>query len=459
MSGRPRGWAAIKTLAAEYGKPYRDLLVLANANDPFYCGQPAQRRQAEWFAEVWHSLGDLDGAHLRRIHYQALSVGISLLDGSAYLNTDAHWKLLQDASKFARTLELVPVEAFVDRRNPAPHLYAPEPRTWTPAPGAYRDEDDITEVAIPYLSSSLSRGNFAVPDLTVSGYDYAPADQPYHLEVWIEKSTMNDVLVPLCSRLGADLVTGVGFQSISSVAGKEGLLGRAARHGKPTRIFYIADFDPAGTNMPRSVARQIEYWHDAHGNAIEVKLAPIALTREQVIEYELPRIPIKDDDKRKANFEDRFGEGAVELDALEALHPGELARIVSEAVEPYIDRTLEHRLEDVEVAAQELLDEQWEEHTADERGTLADIASEIDPIRERYGEKLEALQREYLAETAALQDRVDGVRQAISERLGDFEPWLPPRPEADLPPGGETGWLFDSGRDYLTQIDAYKEIR
>src|SRR5262245_37247736 len=36
-----------------------------------------------------------------------------------------------------------------------------------------------------------------------------------------------------------------------------------------------------------------------------------------------------------AHFEERFGEGATELDALEALHPGMFARIVSDEIKRY----------------------------------------------------------------------------------------------------------------------------
>ena len=41
----------------------------------------------------------------------------------------------------------------------------------------------------------------------------------------------------------------------------------------------------------------------------------------------------KESDKGKARFEAQHGAGAVELDALEALHPGELRRIVEAAID------------------------------------------------------------------------------------------------------------------------------
>ena len=130
---------------------------------------------------------------------------------------------------------------------------------------------------------------------------------------------MNDVLEPICRRYGVDLVRrrlSVHHQRHYDASPT------LPEHAKPCRIFYISDFDPASEHMPVATARQIEYFHEKYAPDIEIKLIPLALTREQVIEYELPRTPIKESDRRKRGFEDRNGEGAVELDALEALHPG-----------------------------------------------------------------------------------------------------------------------------------------
>ena len=70
---------------------------------------------------------------------------------------------------------------------------------------------------------------------------------------------------------------------------------------KPCRILYVSDFDPAGGGMPVSVARQIEYAIKDHASDMDIKLDPLILTCEQVEEYGLPRTPIKDSDRRKAN--------------------------------------------------------------------------------------------------------------------------------------------------------------
>jgi hypothetical protein len=173
------------------------------------------------------------------------------------------------------------------------------------------------------------------------GYDYDDGDQPVLIEVWVEKSTMTDVLLPLAQELRLNLVQGTGFESITQTVN---FLRRAERYGKAAHIAYVSDFDPAGVSMPVAVARQIQFWLDELGIDVDVSLEPLVLTYDQCVAYELPRTPIKDEDKRGPGFEAKYGEGATELDALEALYPGELARIIREGIAPYRDPGLRRRL-------------------------------------------------------------------------------------------------------------------
>ena len=199
---------------------------------------------------------------------------------------------------------------------------------------------------------------------------------------------MDDVLVPLCRQYGAVLVTGAGFQSLSSVMQ---LLQRVDQAGKPARIFYLSDFDPAGDAMPVAIARQIEFHTPQHAPLADIKLTPLGLTREQVQHYGLPRIPIKETDTRKTNFEDRYGAGAVELDALEALYPGELATMVRTALDPYVDEALSDRLAEAEADAQNQVDEAWQEATVVLRHALTALSTETETIYRRYQAILERL--------------------------------------------------------------------
>jgi hypothetical protein len=291
----------------------------------------------------------------------------------------------------------------------------------------------------------------------VQGYDYAPGDQPFLLELWVEKSTMHDVLEPLCRALSVNLMPGAGFQSIASALN---LLQRVARFqaaGKPCRVFYVSDFDPAGDQMPVAVARQLEYWRSQYAPGADIKLTPLVLTREQVIAYRLPRTPIKDSDARKGAFEQRHGQGAVELDALESLHPGELARIVRRAVAPYRDRELPGRLTDARLEAELAAEEAYEEATAALRQDLDGLQEEASQIAAEYEQRLREMNGELQERLAPVRERLETVRRAVVSAGEELEVVLPERPEAETPETEEAGWLFDASRGYLEQLRHYQE--
>jgi hypothetical protein len=287
----------------------------------------------------------------------------------------------------------------------------------------------------------------------VRGYGYSDADQPYHVEVWVEKSTMDDVLVPLCRDLGVNLVTSVGFQSITSVCS---LLRRVVEYGKPARVLYISDFDPAGDRMPAAVARQAEYWLPEYVPNAEIKLTPLALTREQVTGYRLPRIPVKSSDRRKANFERRYGRGAVELDALEALYPGALAQLVRDAIAPYRDNALPLRLQATERQAKATIDQAWTAATERHQLELEAIERAARAIALRYEDALTRLDAGLQRELAPLHARLAGLRESLRGEAERFEAALPERPVPRAATIDERDWLFDSQRDYLTQLNYYR---
>jgi hypothetical protein len=449
------GYDHIKTLKRRTGMKISDLLVLAPNNDPFYAGQPAQHAQAQWFAHLWERFSFARGVHLRRIHYLLVSQPEPIIgfNGKPYENTIEDWNRLGVAAKAARYLGMVPADAFEDHRNPDPYLHvehAPEP-----LPGIDIDLDN--HWLLPTISAELGADiNADFPQPIIYGYEYRDCDQPYHLEVWIEKSTMNDVLLPICRRYGVNLVTSVGFQSITSAIH---LIKRATQSGKPARVFYISDFDPAGDFMPQSVARQIEYWVKHYAPSADIALQPLALTRPQVVERQLPRIPIKESDLRRSNFEDCYGEGAVELDALETLYPGDLGRLLTEAIIPYRDPDIKRTLDEVEQETDEWVAQSWQMYTEQERAEAEAITAQAQAVYEAYRERLEALKRSLDTELAPLQERLDSVWQAIKEKAEGFFIDLPDRPQSELPSPDEAQWLFHSKRKYFEQLNAYKVRR
>lgn len=449
---RPRGHAEIKALAKERGVAIPELLVLARQNDPFVCGAPADVIRGEWFADLWQSFGYSGGVHLRRVHYQTLSSGLLCPDGSPYENTDACWSLLCNAGAAARALDLVAPDAFVDRKNALPVLNAGVPRLEWDRP---RWEWTPSSLSLPEIKTDLGWFlDFTAGDIEIEGYDYERCDQPVLLEVWVEKSTMNDVLEPLCAQLGVNLVASSGFQSITNAVG---LLTRAAQHDKPARAFYISDFDPAGDQMPIAVARQVEFWYPRFGKGVDLKITPLVLTRDQIDEYDLPRTPVKVDDRRRGNFEKRRGEGAVELDALEALHPGVLDQVVRQAITPYRDRELPFNLRQAENDAREAAEQTWEDATVPQRERLGSIQERAQAITATYEERLKALASSLAHELAPLQTELTEVEGDLARIADEVEIVLPARPRGEVEDVDEDGWLFDAGRDYFDQLDAYRK--
>ena len=337
----------IKNLQQAIRKPngrkstVKDMLVLSQQNDPFYAGNGAEGDKARWFAELWERFGCGSGVHLRRVHYRIVSEGNILKpDGELYENNSRCWEYMQGASRQARYLGLVDPEEIVDRRNPAPIIYM------GPGSGGWEDREepgweyDFYGWELPGLE--VPRASLELPDLYPTGYAYNDAMQRYHVEVWAEKTTMDDILVPFCRQTATNYVSGAGYQSITAMVSL--LRDRVRYIDKPCRILYVSDFDSAGKNMPRQVARQMQYWIKEYAADCDIRIEPIVMTAEQARDY--PAAP---------------DTGAVELDAMEAIDPGRLERIVRRSISPFRDRELRQRVASTESEARDALEKELEE--------------------------------------------------------------------------------------------------
>jgi hypothetical protein len=432
----------------------RDLIVLDDKNDPFYIGGPAAVRDAEWYAELIERFGLHLGAHIRRVHYRIITSGeaITLPDGQPYENTLNCWRTLSDASRCARILGLIDVESMVDRRNNSAIENADarnqllEPPMWV---------DSWADLNLPTLDLGLDdigvTGRLWKPFAT--GYDYSFGDQPVMIEVWIEKSTQADILEPLCKAERLNYVQGTGFASITRTVE---FLRRAERYGKAAHIIYVSDFDPAGDGMPTAVGRQLQFWLEELDIDVDVSLDAGVLSHEQCVEYELPRLPISDTDVRRGNFEARYGEGATELDALEALHPGELAKIIRRRIASYRDTDLRWRLNQAQIQAQQLIDDAWEEAGGLElEQQMQELVEQATAVAAEQAERIRQIMdetREHLQPYVVIVAELDEQGREISASL-DVE--LPERPEPEIT-GPDPDVLFDSRRHWLDQLAVFK---
>jgi hypothetical protein len=208
-------YEGLKALGKQLGRPLESMYALSGSNDPFTTDMPRRREAAEWFAGFWRQFATEDSKlHVRRIHYRLISSTRPLVrpNGEPYINTEACWDWLCNAGRDARYLDLIPPGSIIDRRNPEPAIFLV----------------DVAEAAIT-IAGGLD--DLVVPSFTTPRlYLVKPTIlHRYLVEIWCEKSTINDTLMPLGERYGVNVITGVGEMSATRV---EQLIERIRRDEK-----------------------------------------------------------------------------------------------------------------------------------------------------------------------------------------------------------------------------------
>jgi hypothetical protein len=243
----PKSSDDLRALAEAKRRPLTTLYVLDLMNDPYRADLPSRTERAHWFVGLYNKLRVGVGVHVRHFFYKLISLREPVLvNGKPLENTVECFNLLGEAILDARYLDLIPGDAIIDRRNPAPII------------NAY---DDAAAAEVETTEGEVERHEFGVgyraPTLSLPEI-YLTSEprigQRYHLEIWIEKSTANEVLLPLGVLYGINIATFAG--EVSATACKN-LVDRAIASGRPVRILYISDFDPGGRSMPVAAAVKI----------------------------------------------------------------------------------------------------------------------------------------------------------------------------------------------------------
>jgi hypothetical protein len=358
---------------AEHGYTMADLTVLDKSNDPFRVDTPAGPRDGGWLATLVSDLGLGDRTiHLRGLHYAA--IGRDKPDGTPYANTEKDWLWLSsDAAKAARFLGYIPFDLIVDQRNTPPVMRLfkpPQPRA-----GIHIG----FEVELP-----------DVGDLEpVAVVDDFRGVQPYKLVLIGEKSSLEPELGAFAQSHQADLYLPTGEISDTHIyqMAKTG-----AADGRPMEVFYFSDCDPAGWQMPISVGRKLQAFKAQLFPALAFEVRPVALTPDQVREYDLPSAPLKDTEKRADRWQAAKGVAQTEIDSLVTLRPGVLTQIASDVITPFYDRTLDRRVRQARDAwigeANEIIeagldDQERERIRAEAAVRLDELAEEINELKQR----------------------------------------------------------------------------
>ena len=389
-------------------------LVLSRYRDPWTPWSETHVQKAQWVADYFKQMGR--EIHERGFHYWLVSLGnVIKPDGSPYLNTEKDWTLLQDWIRWAKYLQIGDWSNLIDRKHPVPLDYL----EIGSEPGylyeGLESPQNLVDTKLRDLVNNIIEDIlFSTPHYEDKGY------QNYFLVVFCEKNSMNNYIAPVVEEFKGVFQPLVGESSLERA---ESIMRRASEIKKPVRIFYISDFDPSGDQMPISVARKVEWFcRQKYQFPLDVKLKSIALTYDQVMKFRLPGIPTKEGDSRAKSFIGRFSDRATELDALEALYPGEMAKIVRESLGPYYDNENPKKV-------------------TDENDRIAKVARQmVEGIRPKLEEALSGLKVEGL-------ENLD-LGQAINK---DFTP-----PKADhYVDDSNRGWLLDTSLDYDQQLKLY----
>ena len=263
---------------------------------------------------------------LRSLYYQLVSIGMT--------NSLQHYKRVVNAMIDARREGLVDYAQFSDRDR----TMVGETR-WQPT----------------ILENEIENAKESIQAWMTSYYKNRWENQPYYVEVFIEKKALEGVFVKPCRRHRVALGACKGYPSLTFLNEATQRFIEAEVAGKVPLILYFGDYDPSGEDIPRSIAENIR---ELGCESIEVRR--IALMEHQVREWKLPPAPTKLTDSRSKNWD---GLGQVELDAV---RPEKLERLLNDAMAEVFDD---------EAYAE--LKEQEEEETQSYREALRSYVAEL----------------------------------------------------------------------------------
>lgn len=161
--------------------------------------------------------------------------------------------------------------------------------------------------------------------------------QTFSLYLGVEKAGIVEQIQEWFGDLGVPVLALGGYGSQSFV---DEVAADAKASGRPAVLLYAGDHDPSGEDIDRDFVARTGCWEEVRR---------VALSAEQVEEYELPPQPGKTTDSRAAQFVARHG-ALVQVE-LDALPPEVLRQLYSHAIADYWDED-EHSV----ALAQELED-------------------------------------------------------------------------------------------------------
>lgn len=242
---------------------------------------------------------------LRGLHYQLVAIGMT--------NTIQHYKRVVSAMIKARWDGDIRFEAFSDHDR------------------AMIGETESEETNI---EDQIENAKEQIGLWMRNVYKNRWENQPFYVEVFIEKKALQGVFQKPCRNNRVALGACKGYPSLTFLNDTKERFQNAINNGKEPVIIYFGDYDPSGEDIPRSIKQNL--WDFG----VDLKVDRIALMEHQVVEWNLPHAPVKQGDSRTANWD---GLGQVELDAVS---PSKLIGLCEEAIEKYFDEDLFKELQE-----------------------------------------------------------------------------------------------------------------
>ena len=149
-------------------------------------------------------------------------------------------------------------------------------------------------------------------------------NQSVYVEVWLEKDALAGVLYEETEAYDVPLMVSRGYASLSYLYTAAEAI---AEQDKPAFLYYFGDFDPSGVDIPRKIEQRLrEFAPEA-----EIHFECVAVTPEQIQDWELPARPTKKTDTRSRKFDG----DSVEVDSIQSRMLRNLARgRIVEHIEP-----------------------------------------------------------------------------------------------------------------------------
>ena len=225
---------------------------------------------------------------------------------------DAGYKKIALACKDLRLSERLPWEYIVDNTR-----WMRKPRTFSSIESALED------------TATTYRRDF----LSAQGLD---------IEIWLEKDALAGVVYPVTEEWDVPLMVVKGYPSLSFMHSAAQDMHKATKQGKTNHIFYFGDHDPSGKDIFRCVGETLREF----APAADINMKQVAVTEQQIADWDLPSRATKRTDSRSKNF---TGD-SVELDAIP---PAQLRQLVQDSIFSIMDIAEMEKIIDVEKAEQE----------------------------------------------------------------------------------------------------------